>query len=511
MHKYANGSRFRRPFISGCVKGALIVGTLSLAACGGGGGGVGAGGGGGDAVSQVPHVPLDPQLVAAGQQTFRHDTFGDETFWTDVLQMNKVIQTAVDPLTAASVGLKVDADALPSSVVDGIKDGSIPLDDPQTTLALLSLDAVVGAKGDVTKGDDGKLVLTRFGVTCALCHSTVSKDVHVLAGGKTDLAGIVGHRLDGWPNRDLQPGTIISLSPALTKEQAAEYASWAKLFGPGFYDPRMNVNIDPGSNPAVGSDIDANLAAYKAAGGIPVVIPPAFGLVGLDKAIFTGDGDTAHEPAGPVAYWNRYVGVLQMHGHGTFFDERIIINGKPLSVDHRVGDDRITPILPQLEAYQWSIPAPSLAKDGAKWDVASDLNTEAVTRGKFVFEGQANCIACHSGPSFTDVNTFGLHLANASVALDKNYIKFSATKQWRATPLKGVWQHAPYFHDGSGAFDVAIGKCMDGSGIGALAAATDRVRQDLACVVNRYNDPKERNLGLNDSQRSDLVEYLKSL
>ena len=94
-------------------------------------------------------MPLDPQVVAAGQETFRHDTFGDETFWTDVLQMNKVIETAVDPLTAASVGLKMDADALPANVVQGIQDGSIPLDDPQTTLALLSLDAVVGAKGEV--------------------------------------------------------------------------------------------------------------------------------------------------------------------------------------------------------------------------------------------------------------------------------------------------------------------------------------------------------------------------
>jgi hypothetical protein len=479
----------------------MIVGTLALSGCNSGS----------DEGSQVPKVPLDPQLVAAGQQTFRHDTFGDETFWTDVLQLNKVIETAVDPLTAASVGLKVDADALPADVVQGIQDGSIALDDPQTTLALLSLDAVVGVKGEVSPGPDGKLVLNRFGVTCALCHSTVSRDVHVLAGGTTDLAGIVGHRLDGWPNRDLQPGTIISLSPALTEKQAAEYASWGKLFGPGFYDARINVNIDPGSNPAVGPDIDANLAAYKAAGGIPAVIPPAFGLIGLDKAIFTGDGDTAHEPVGPVSYWNRYVGVVQMHGHGTFSDERLIINGKPLSVDHRVGDDRITPILPQLEAYQWSIPAPSLAQDGAKWGVANDLDTQAVTRGKALFEGQARCATCHSGESFTDVNTFGLHPASASVALDKSYINFSATKQWRVTPLKGIWQHPPYLHDGSGAFNATTGKCMDGSDIGSLAAATDAVRRDLACLVNRYNDAGELNLGLNDAQRSDLVEYLKSL
>jgi hypothetical protein len=495
--------------------GALIAGMVALTACGGD-----SKKGGNSKGGQVPGAPLDPQLVADGRETFRHDTFGDETFWTDVLQMNKVIEAAVDPLTAASVGLKIDADALPATVVQGIQDGSIPLNDPQTTLALLSLNAVVGAKGEVSQGANGKLVLNRFGITCALCHSTVSKDVHVLAGGMTDLAGIVGHRLDGWPNRDLQPGTIISLSPALTQQQAAEYASWAPLFGPGFYDPRLNVNIDPGSNPAVGPDIDANLAAYKAAGGIPVVIPPAFGLIGLDKATFTGDGDTAHEPAGPVAYWNRYVGVTQMHGHGTFSDERLIINGQPLMVDHREGDDRITPILPQLQAYQWSIPAPSLAQDGAKWGVASaliSLNKEAVARGKDVFEGQGRCATCHKGASFTDVNTFGLHPAGDSVALDKNYLKFSATKQWRTTPLRGIWQHPPYFHDGSGAFNATTGKCMDGSDIGRVdgsdtgsaAVPPDRVSQDLACVVNRYD--KERNLGLDDAQRIDLVEYLKSL
>lgn len=499
-------------FIRSTWRSVIVAAALgvSVAGCGGDGDGSDAA-----AASQVPEVPLDPQLVIAGQQTFRFDTFGDETFWTDTLMMNKVIESAVDPLTAASVGLKIDAAALPASVVTGVVEGTIALNDPQTTLALLSLNAVVGVKGKVSTGADGKLHLDRVGITCALCHSTVSRDLQITApgaaGAKINLAGIVGNRLDGWPNRDLLPGTIISLSPALTPGQKAEYASWAALFGPGFYDPRINVNTDPGSNPAVNSDIDANIAAYKAAGGIPVVIPPAFGLVGLDKAIFTGDGDTAHEPAGPVSYWNRYVGVVQMHGHGTFSDERLIINGKPLRVDHRVGDDLITPILPQLEAYQWSIAAPTLGQDGTKWGVASDLDPQAVARGKTVFEGQAKCSTCHSGPSFTDVNTFGLHPASASVALDKRYIEFSATKQWRTTPLKGIWMHPPYLHDGSGAFDRTTGRCMDGSDIGSLTAVTDRARRDLACVVNRYNDPKELNLGLTDAQRADLVEYLKSL
>ena len=490
-----------------CLATAVSVALgASLASCGGGSG---------DFIppSQVPKVPLDPQLVSSGQQTFRFDTFGDETFWTDTLKMNTVIESAVDPLTAASVGLKIDAAALPADVVKGVQDGSIPLNDPQTTLALLSLNAVVGVKGQVSKGTDGKLHLDRVGITCALCHSTVSKDVAVTAAsasGPINLAGIVGTRLDGWPNRELQPGTIISLSPALTAGQKAEYASWAKVFGPGFYDARINVNTDPGSNPAVGPNIDANIAAYKAAGGKPTVIPPAYGLVGIDKAIFTGDGDTAHEPVGPVAYWNRYVGVTQMHGHGTFSDPRVIINGKPLNIDHRVnGDDLITSILPQLEAYQWSIPAPSLSANASKWGVAADLNAQAVERGKTVFDGQGKCSTCHSGTLFTDVNTAGLHPLGDSVAIDKTYANFSATKQWRTSPLKGLWTHPPYLHDGSGALNASTGLCMDGSDIGSLAASADRVRKDLACTVNRYNSV--RNLGLTDAQRVDLVEYLKSI
>ena len=194
MDKYATRLWYRRSLVSDSVMGALIAGMLALTACDedtdvgrrndGGSNDAGNNDGGNNNGSRVPRVPLDPQVVTAGQETFRHDTFGDETFWTDVLQMNKVIEAAVDPLTAASVGLKVDADALPANIVQGIVDGSIALDDPQTTLALLQLDAVVGAKGEVSQGADGKLVLNRFGITCALCHSTVSKDVHVMAGGR---------------------------------------------------------------------------------------------------------------------------------------------------------------------------------------------------------------------------------------------------------------------------------------------------------------------------------------
>lgn len=380
--------------------------------------------------------PLDATLVKDGQQVFRYWTFGDESFWTDVLQMNKVIETAVDPTTALSVGLKVDASAIPASVVAGIKDGSVSLKDPQTTLALISLNAVVGIQGTVSKDADDKLHLDRVGITCALCHSTVDNS----------FALGIGNRLDAYPNRDLNPGLIISLSPALTAAQKAVYSSW----GAGMYDPRYNH--DGLSN--------------------PVVIPPAFGLYGLPKAIFTGDGDVEHEPTGPVAYWNRYVAVTQMHGHGYFADPRL----DNWVVDHREGDDLVTDKLPALQAYQYSISAPAAP--------ANSFNATAAARGKALFVGKAQCATCHSGPSFTDNTIDGrLHPQSASVAIDKDYVNRSATKQWRVTPLKGIWQHPPYFHDGSA--------------------------KTLGDVVSRYN--QVRNLKLSTAEQADLTEYLKSL
>ncbi|MEO7524521.1 MAG: hypothetical protein ABIT58_10525 [Ferruginibacter sp.] len=380
--------------------------------------------------------PLDPVLVQQGQQVFRYETFGDESFWTDVLQMNKVIESAVTPNVALSVGLKVDATALPAAVVAGIQDGSISLDDPQSTLALISLNAVVGVKGTVSKGPDGKFKLDRMGITCALCHSTVDNS----------FAPGIGNRLDAWPNRDLNPGAIIALSPALDPATKAVYASWK----PGFYDPRFNHD---GLNN-------------------PVVIPPAFGLYGIPKAIFTGDGDVEHEPAGPVAYWNRYVAVTQMHGHGYFEDARL----DNWVVDHREGDDLVTDKLPALQAYQYSISAPA--------PPANSFDATKAARGRVLFIGKGQCASCHSGPLFTDVIEGGkLHPQSASVALDKDYVNRSATKQWRVTPLKGIWQHAPYFHDGSA--------------------------KTLADVVARYNQVKS--LKLSNAEQADLTEYLKSL
>ncbi|CAH9018885.1 hypothetical protein [Candidatus Nitrosacidococcus sp. I8] len=211
--------------------------------------------------------PLDPTLVTQGQQVFRFETFGDEIFWTGQLHMNEVVSQAVDPKTALAVGLKVDIDALPQAVQESIADGSVDLTSPATTVTLLKLNAVVGLQGQVSNNG----TLTQLGVSCALCHSTVDNSFS---------AGI-GHRLDGWPNHDLNPGAIIALSPALTQAQKDVYNSW----GPGLFDPRFN--IDGLSN--------------------HVVIPPAYGLEGINSVVYTGDGPS-------LFYWNCYVGVTQMGG-----------------------------------------------------------------------------------------------------------------------------------------------------------------------------------------------------
>jgi cytochrome c5 len=364
--------------------------------------------------------------IAQGEQTFRFDTFGDETKWTDTLHLDQVIGT-VDPTTALKVGLKVDSGALPAAVVAGIQNGSISLTDPATTVALLKLDAVVGVKATVSTLK-GKETLTRLGVTCALCHSTVDDS----------FAKGIGKRLDGWPNRDLNVGAIIALSPALDAPTRDVFNSW----GPGRYDPRFNFDGKNG----------------------PQVIPPAYGLQDIHSITVTGDGTD-------IEYWNRYVAVTQMGGHGSFNEPRTgvsVTNGT---------DDLVSSVLPALQAYQLSILAPA--------PPAGSFDPAAAARGKQVFD--VTCASCHSGDQFTDANT-RLHPVSDSMGEPEapgvpSYASRSATKMYRTSPLKGVWQHPPYFHNGK--------------------AAT------LEDVVSIYND--RRSLGLNSDQQSDLVQYLKSL
>ena len=349
-------------------------------------GGVGQGG---ESVADDGGEPglIDPSAFD-GRKVFRYDTFGDEQFWTGTLRMNEAIQAALDPMTALALGLKVDADALPAGILD-----TADLSDPATTVALIGLDAVVGVKGKV----DGAGNLTSVGITCALCHSTV--DDAVMPG--------IGSRVDGAANRQLDPGAIIALAPALAGNQAAldVYKSW----GPGFYDPRFNQD---GINH-------------------PVVIPSIYGLADVPLETYTGDG--------PISYWNAYVAVTQMGGIGTFFDPRIDV---AVIYDH----DLVTPKLPALFDYEVSLkpaPVPSNAFDA-----------DAATRGAALFTGAAQCSTCHSGTALSDASTT-LHAASET-GMDPVTAERSATGLYRTTPLRALLAHPPYFHDGSAATLAAV-------------------------------------------------------
>jgi hypothetical protein len=367
-----------------------------------------------------------------GRQVFRFDTFGDEQLWTETLQIQKAV-AMVSPETALRVGLKVDADALPQSVIDAIRSKAVNLKDPAVTIQLLKLNAVVGVIGKVVGANNQ---LATVGITCALCHSTVDNSV----------APGIGKRLDGWPNLTLNVGAIVALSPVLTDK--SPYNTW----GPGKYDARFHAfngtTFIPLNSPS-----------------IPVVIPPAYGLQGVGFETYTGDG--------PISYWNNYVGVTQMGGHGNFIDSRIGLNIIQTP-------DLVTPKLPALLAYQLSLRTPA--------PPAGSFDRAAARRGAELFTSVAGCARCHIPPTYTDVLSGGdpsvplLHSA-AEIGADPEYAANSATGMYRTTPLRALWQHAPYFHDGRAA--------------------------DLLAVVNHYDTLF--NLGLSNRQKADLVEFLKTL
>ena len=368
-----------------------------------------------------------------GQAVFRFDTFGDEQLWTNVLRMHEVIAT-VDPATALAVGLKVDVEALPEQVIAALQAGQVDLTDAAVTIELLRLNAVVGVKGTVNETGQ----LTHVGVTCALCHSSVDDS----------FAPGIGKRLDGWANIDLNVGAIVALSPVLDEATKAEFRTW----GPGMYDPRHHffdgTNIVPLNSPS-----------------LPIVIPSIYGLKGVGFETFTADG--------PISYWNSYVGVGQMGGHGNFSDPRV-------GISITQTPDLVTPKLPALLDYQLSLRAPNAPR--------GSFDHEAADRGERLFRNEARCATCHQGSRFTDVLSGpdrGVPFLHepAETGMDPAYAARTATRKYRTTPLRGLLQHPPYFHDGSA--------------------------PDLPAVVNHYN----RHFGLNltAAQKADLVEFLKSL
>lgn len=400
------------------------------------------------------------KTISEGRQIFRYDTFGDEAFWGDTLKLHQAIAGSknggvgggVSPKTALAVGLKVDADALPPGVVQGIKSGAISLDDPASTLALLQLNAVVGVTGRFSS--DGKI--NSIGIQCALCHSTVDDS----------FAPGIGHRLDGWPNRDLNVGAIVALSPDLSAVNSllgVDDATTRKVlasWGPGKFDAELFLD-GKGLRP------DGKTAA--------TLIPPAFGLAGVNLHTYTGWGS--------ITYWNAFVAVLEMHGKGNFFDPRLDDATQfPVAARAHFGhvkvdedEDQVTSKLGPLHDYQLSIPAPT--PSAGSFDVA------AAARGDKLFGGKAQCTSCHVEPLTTEPG-WNMHTP-AEIGIDDFQASRAPDKRYRTTPLHGLFAHSKggFYHDGRFA--------------------------TLLDVVNHYNS--FMNLGLTDAEKNDIVEYLKSL
>jgi len=396
--------------------------------------------------------------IDLGRQIFRFDTFGDQAWWGDTLRLHQAIAGAanggvgpgVSPKTALAVGLKVDADALPGQLKSQIKAGRVNLDDPATTLALLKLNAVVGVTGIFDRAGNIK----SMGIQCALCHSTVDDS----------FAPGIGKRLDGWANRDLNVGLIVSLAPNLQpiadllQVDVATVKLVLNSWGPGRFD----------------AILDKDGKALRPDGGqAGTLIPPAFGLAGVNLHTWTGFGS--------VPYWNAYVAVTEMHGSGTFFDQRLSdpvqypVSARSGSWDTRGTPDLVTAKLPALHAYQLALLAPK--------PPAGSFDAGAAARGKDVFNNQGKCATCHVPPLYTEPG-HNLH-SPAEIGVDSFQADRSPTHMYRTAPLAGLWTHQKggFYHDGRFA--------------------------TLGDVIEHYNT--QFALGLQAHEKADLVEYLKSL
>jgi hypothetical protein len=400
----------------------------------------------------------EQRLFAKGRDVFRNDTFGDQAFWGGALQLHKAIEGSklggvgpgLSPKNALAAGLKVDAAALPKAVVAAIKQGKVDLNSPKTTLALLKLNAVVGVKGFF----NSKGTLRSVGLTCAVCHSTVDDS----------FAKGIGKRLDGWPNRDLNVGAVVSLAPNLkpitdllgTDEATVKkvLASW----GPGKFDAKLFL------------DGKAFMPDGRSAA---TLIPAAYGLDGVNLATYTGFGQ--------MTYWNAFVANLEMHGQGTFFDQRLAdpiqfpVAAKAGFFDVRHSPDLITSKLGALQYYQLGLKPPVPPK--GSYDAA------AAKRGQALFDGKAKCSSCHVPPTFSEPGN-NLHKP-ADICTDSFEADRSPTHAYRTTPLRGLWARAKggFYHDGR--------------------------YQTLGSVVDHYNSCL--GLSLTTRERSDLVQYLKTI
>ncbi len=403
------------------------------------------------------------EMLAQGKRTFRYDTFGSEDFWGGQTKLHLAIEGSklggvgpgVSPKQALALGLKVDMDAVSPAIAGLIKQGRVDLSDPANTLLLLKSNAVIGVTGYMSA--DGKS-LRSVGIQCALCHSTV--DDAFMPG--------IGHRLDGWPNRDLNIGAIVASAPDLspyTKMLRVDAATVKKVlnsWGPGKFDAELNLDGK----------------AFRPDGKSAATLnPPAFGLAGVNSHTWTGSW-------GSAPYWNAYVGNLEMHGKGNFYDPRLDDAVKyPVAARTRQGhtrssEDRITARLPALHFYQMSLPTPK-APYGA-------FDPGAAERGRSLFNGPAKCASCHVPPIFTEPG-WNLHTAE-EIGIDDFQLKRSPDNRYTTAPLRALWSmdkihKGGFYHDGR--------------------------FPGLIDVVEHYND--YLNLRLAPNEKQDLVQYLKSI
>jgi hypothetical protein len=398
------------------------------------------------------------KMLKDGKEIFRYDSFGSEAFWGDQLQLHKAILrekkggtgAGLSARKALQLGLKADSDKIPKLLVEVLKEGSVSLDDPDTTLELLRANAVVGIKGVFDKKDN----LVSLGITCAICHSTV--DDSFMKG--------IGRRLDGWPNRDLNIGAIVATAPNLKpmadllQLSESEVREVLNGWGPGRYDAELN------------QDGKAKRPDGKTGA---TLIPAAFGLAGQNLHTYAGWGS--------VPYWNAYVANTQMYGKGTFFDPRLSDKVKYPVVERSGFDnkrdtpDLITSKLAALHFYQLAIPAPVPPKDS--------YDKDAAKRGEAVFTGAAKCATCHVPPLFSEPG-WPMHSGN-ELGIDEFQSDRSPDRKYRTTPLRGLFARSKggFYHDGRFA--------------------------TLHDVVEHYDSFFK--LALDERQKNDLVEYLKSL
>jgi hypothetical protein len=393
------------------------------------------------------------QMLAQGKQTFRYDTFGDEVFWGDTLKLHEAV-AGLSPNQALALGLKVDTDALPADLIEALRRGEVDLDDPANTLLLLQLKAVVGVAGFFST--DGKL--KSVGINCALCHSTV--DDSLLPG--------LGHRLDGWANRDLNVGAIVASAPDLS--------AFEKLLGLPEETIREVLNSwGPGKFDA---ELILDGKAFRPDGKTAAtLLPSAFGLAGVNNHTWTGSW-------GNVTYWNAFVANLEMHGQGTFFDPRLD-NAEKYPIAAREGfghkkdeKDLTTAKLAALQFYQLAIPTPKAPPNS--------FNREAARRGRGIFNNKANCASCHVPPIYTEPG-WNLHTAE-EIGIDDFQARRAPDNRYRTEPLRALFDtrklhKGGFYHDGR--------------------------FQTLLDVVNHYDSVF--NLGLTEKEKNDLIEFLKSL